>query len=111
MAKTEPLPCWCGNMPSLPPWQDGVNGNFGWQSYGCYNHPTKHPRHNKTTNTVEICGKNLDLDGLIIAWNEKVRKHNEVERKKMQKCSCGTHIRDKWNFCPSCGKAVANGDQ
>ena len=84
MATSKPLPCWCGNEPTLPPWQDGVEGTNGWQSFGCYNHPIKHPKFSKTTNVISVYGENLDLDGLIDAWNDKVVRHNKEAARKSQ---------------------------
>ncbi len=103
MATSKPLPCWCGNMPERDPRSD--------RRYGCLNHPTSNPRLDHITNMFTLAyypgGRKPPLDVLIDGWNEKVTKHNEIERKKEgRKCSCGKRIYDSFNFCPNCGKAV-----
>ena len=98
----KPMKCWCGNEPSFSPWE-----RLRHREFGCYNHPTNHKYIDHMANTIYTYYEKTDEE-LIELWNEKVHKHNEIERKKNQNCrNCGKHYQDRWTFCPYCGERVS----
>lgn len=134
-----PLDCWCGRKAEVREQRNPDGTISEWSFVGCVEHPHgKKPQRmgvwleqlvpyeweysptwkqgfwrlwNGSYGRHVYDTSGSTIDDVIEAWNERVRKHNDMgkvkhpERPGWVKCECGQPIARKWEYCPMCGKA------